>query len=54
MKKENRGGARPGAGRSKLADKMQPFTIYIRESVIKQHTKDGIKKILLDAINRTV
>ena len=50
-KKENRGGARPGAGRSKITDKVRPFTLYLRESVINGHSKEAIKNAAMGAIN---
>lgn len=33
--KDNRGGARAGAGRAALDDKLQPITLYFRESFIE-------------------
>ncbi len=50
-KKDKRGGAREGAGRSVVADKVAPVTIYVRESVINKYGKERIKVAALGAIN---
>lgn len=50
------GGARPGAGRKKVADKKKLYRIYLRESRIKglveKYGEDEARKIIEKKANR--
>ena len=51
MKKNNRGGSRPGSGRKKVKDKKKPLTIWVRDSEVKKAGgQDNAKKKAVTAI----
>jgi hypothetical protein len=52
MKKSNRGGVRPGAGRKSLPDKKVPVPVYIPASVVERlGGKEGCREVILEYIN---
>jgi hypothetical protein len=53
MKKENRGGARPNAGRKPIKDKKMQLYVYVRQSKIDLHGgKDELKQKIHKLIDK--
>ena len=52
IKKDNRGGARPGAGRKKVEDPVTRLTIFLRKSRLDKVGKPEAERVAVNAIER--